>query len=102
CRVRPGTGRIIDIEREVELGGPLHSQGVLVPSGFLAGRYALDRRMSLSASLAPFREYLRRERVRHELSLLNDRELSDICMTRDEISEIFKPEFAARRAADRL
>ncbi|MGH7191715.1 MAG: Lon-insertion domain-containing protein, partial [Acetobacteraceae bacterium] len=51
CRVRPGGGRIVDIEREVELGGPLHSKGVLILSGFLAGRYALDRPMSLSASL---------------------------------------------------
>lgn len=51
CRVRPGAGRIVDIEREVELGGPLHSKGVLILSGFLAGRYALDRPMSLSASL---------------------------------------------------
>jgi lon-related putative ATP-dependent protease len=51
CRVRPGAGRIIDIEREVDLGGPLHSKGVLILSGFLAGRYALDAPMSLSASL---------------------------------------------------
>lgn len=51
ARVRPGAGRIIDIEREVELGGPLHSKGVLILSGFLAGRYALDSAMSLSASL---------------------------------------------------
>ena len=51
CRVRPGVGRIIDIEREVELGGPLHSKGVLILSGFLAGRYALDAPMSLYASL---------------------------------------------------
>ena len=51
CRVRPGVGRIIDIEREVDLGGPLHSKGVLILSGFLAGRYALDAPMSLSASL---------------------------------------------------
>ncbi|MGH7117524.1 MAG: Lon protease family protein [Acetobacteraceae bacterium] len=51
CRVRPGSGRIVDIEREVELGGPLHSKGVLILSGFLAGRYALDRPMSLAASL---------------------------------------------------
>ncbi len=51
CRVRPGAGRIVDIEREVELGGPLHSKGVLILAGFLAGRYALDRPMSLSASL---------------------------------------------------
>ena len=51
ARVRPGTGRIVDIEREVELGGPLHSKGVLILSGFLAGRYALDVPMSLYASL---------------------------------------------------
>lgn len=51
CRVRPGVGKIVDIEREVELGGPLHSKGVLILSGFLAGRYARDTPMSMSASL---------------------------------------------------
>jgi lon-related putative ATP-dependent protease len=51
CRVRPGAGKVVDIEREVELGGPLHSKGVLILSGFLAGRYALDAPMSLFASL---------------------------------------------------
>jgi predicted ATP-dependent protease len=51
CRVRPGSGRVVDIEREVELGGPIHSKGVLILSGLLAGRYALDTPMSLYASL---------------------------------------------------
>jgi lon-related putative ATP-dependent protease len=51
ARVRPGTGKVVDIEREVELGGPIHTKGVLILSGFLAGRYALDRPMSLLASL---------------------------------------------------
>ena len=51
CRVRPGGGKLVDIEREVELGGPIHSKGVLILSGFLAGRYALDTPMSLFASL---------------------------------------------------
>jgi len=51
CRVRPGAGRILDIEREVKLGGALHSKGVLILGGFLAGRYALDGPISLSASL---------------------------------------------------
>jgi predicted ATP-dependent protease len=51
CRVRPGGGKIVDIEREVELGGPLHSKGVLILSGYLVGRYALDSPMSLYASL---------------------------------------------------
>jgi len=51
ARVRPGVGRIVDIEREVSLGGPLHSKGVLILSGFIAGRYALDTPMPLYASL---------------------------------------------------
>ena len=51
CRVRPGSGKVVDIEREVELGGPIHSKGVLILSGFMAGRYALDTPMSLFASL---------------------------------------------------
>ena len=51
ARVRPGAGKLVDIEREVELGGPLHSKGVLILGGFLAGRYALEAPMSLHASL---------------------------------------------------
>jgi lon-related putative ATP-dependent protease len=51
CQVRPGAGKVVDIEREVELGGPIHSKGVLILSGYLAGRYALDVPMSLFASL---------------------------------------------------
>jgi lon-related putative ATP-dependent protease len=51
CQVRPGAGRLVDIEREVTLGGPIHSKGVLILSGFLGGRYALDTPMSLQASL---------------------------------------------------
>lgn len=51
CSVRPGAGRIIDIEREVELGGPTHSKGVLILSGYLTGRYGQDIPVSLNASL---------------------------------------------------
>ncbi|HWO08571.1 MAG TPA: ATP-binding protein, partial [Polyangiaceae bacterium] len=46
-----GTGEVVDIERAVELGGPLHSKGVLIAGGFLAGRYAVERPLSLSASI---------------------------------------------------
>jgi lon-related putative ATP-dependent protease len=46
-----GDGRVIDIEREVELGGPLHSKGVLILSNYLAERYAKRYPLSLSASL---------------------------------------------------
>ena len=46
-----GSGKVIDIEREVELGGPLHSKGVLILTGFLRSHYVTDRPLSLSASL---------------------------------------------------
>ncbi len=51
ARVRLGKGEVVDIEREVELGGPIHSKGVLILAGFLAARFAADRPFSLSASL---------------------------------------------------
>lgn len=51
ARARMGAGKLIDIEREVELGGPLHSKGVMILRGFLEGRYAHNVPLSLSASL---------------------------------------------------
>lgn len=51
ARVRMGAGKVIDIEREVELGGPLHSKGILILSGYLASHFAADRPLSLAASL---------------------------------------------------
>ncbi len=51
ARVRVGSGRVTDIEREVKLGGPLHSKGVMILWGFLAGRYALDVPLALAATL---------------------------------------------------
>ena len=51
ARVRMGMGKLIDIEREVELGGPLHSKGVMILSGYLTSTYALDVPFSLHASL---------------------------------------------------
>jgi lon-related putative ATP-dependent protease len=51
ARVRMGGGKVIDIEREVDLGGPIHSKGVLILSSFLGARYAADYPLSLSASL---------------------------------------------------
>ncbi|MDH3263267.1 MAG: AAA family ATPase, partial [Paracoccaceae bacterium] len=51
ARVRMGAGKLVDIERETELGGPLHSKGVMILSGYLAGHFATDVPMSLWASL---------------------------------------------------
>ncbi len=49
--VRLGEGDVVDIEREAELGGAIHSKGVLILSAFLAARYARNQPLSLSASL---------------------------------------------------
>jgi lon-related putative ATP-dependent protease len=51
ARVRLGRGEVVDIEREVALGGPIHSKGVLILASYLGARYAMDRPLSLSASL---------------------------------------------------
>ena len=51
ARVRLGTGKVLDIEREAEMGGPIHSKGVLILGGFLGARYAVDSPLALSASL---------------------------------------------------
>ncbi len=48
---RLGEGEMIDIMREVELGGPIHSKGVLILASFLAARYSTNMPLSLSASL---------------------------------------------------
>jgi lon-related putative ATP-dependent protease len=48
---RLGRGQIVDIERQVKLGGPTHSKGVLILSSFLADRYAREQPLSLNASL---------------------------------------------------
>ncbi|MEZ5825465.1 MAG: ATP-binding protein [Geminicoccaceae bacterium] len=51
ARARMGRGEILDIEREVEMGGPLHSKGVLILSGFMASRFVPDLPVSMSATL---------------------------------------------------
>ena len=51
ARVRMGRGEVIDIEREVELGGPTHSKGVLILASYIGARYAIDKPLSLAASL---------------------------------------------------
>ena len=48
---RIGSGKIVDIERETELGGAIHSKGVMILSSFLAARYARTQPFSLHASL---------------------------------------------------
>lgn len=49
--VRLGKGEVIDIQREAELGGSIHSKGVMILSAYLGARYASELPLSLSASL---------------------------------------------------
>jgi lon-related putative ATP-dependent protease len=51
ARVSLGKGDVLNIEREVNLSGPIHSKGVLILAGFLRGRFATEKPFSLSASL---------------------------------------------------
>jgi lon-related putative ATP-dependent protease len=49
--IRLGRGEVVDIEREVEFGGPIHAKGVLILQGFLGARFAAERPLTLHASL---------------------------------------------------
>lgn len=49
--VRIGDGEMIDIEREIELGGPIHSKGVLILAGFFAARFGRGIPLSFAASI---------------------------------------------------
>ncbi len=57
ARTYSGEPGVIDIEREAKLGGPVHSKGVMILTGFLAGRYAREHPLALSASLAFEQQY---------------------------------------------
>ncbi len=48
---RLGSGKVVDIERETELGGAIHSKGVLILSSFIAARYSRKTPFSIAASL---------------------------------------------------
>jgi predicted ATP-dependent protease len=48
---RIGTGNVVDIEREVKLGGAIHSKGMMILSSALSSRYAADKPLSLHGSV---------------------------------------------------
>lgn len=47
----PGEGEVVDIQREVKLGGPIHSKGVLILTALLGARFAREHPLALHASL---------------------------------------------------
>jgi len=51
ARVRVGNGEVIDVERETDLGGEIHTKGILILTGWLGARYAVETPLSLTASL---------------------------------------------------
>lgn len=50
-QVRMGKGDFLDIEREIELSGPIHTKGVLILQSLIANRFAKFSPLSLSASI---------------------------------------------------
>ncbi len=49
--VRLGPGGVVDIEREANLGGSLHTKGVMILSSYLSWRYGQEQPLSVSANL---------------------------------------------------
>ena len=51
ARTHMGKGRVVNIEREVEMSGPIHNKGVLILAGYLSGTFGQARPLALSASI---------------------------------------------------
>lgn len=49
---RIGEGKIIDIQREIKMAGPMHSKAGLIIANFLASHFSLKGKFSLHASLS--------------------------------------------------
>ncbi|MBQ8436266.1 MAG: AAA family ATPase [Alphaproteobacteria bacterium] len=50
-QVRMGSGEFLNIEREIEMSGPIHTKGVLILQSLLANRFAKMSPLSLNASI---------------------------------------------------
>ena len=46
-----GKEGLIDVQREVNMGGPIHGKGVMIIAGYLSGMFARDKPLSLSARI---------------------------------------------------
>jgi predicted ATP-dependent protease len=49
--VRVGRGEVVDVERETDLGGSLHSKGVLILSNYLGAKFGRSKPLPVHASL---------------------------------------------------
>jgi lon-related putative ATP-dependent protease len=51
ARVSLGRGQVVNIEREIQMSGRLHSKGFVTLNGYLNGTYARERQLSLAATI---------------------------------------------------
>ena len=51
ARVSLGRGQMINIERETQMSGKIHSKGFMILMGYTQGKYGQDKPLSLSASI---------------------------------------------------
>jgi lon-related putative ATP-dependent protease len=57
AKVFQGKGGVVNVEREARLAGNTYNKGVLILSGFLGDRFAQERALSMSATLAVEQSY---------------------------------------------
>ncbi|MFK4764049.1 Lon protease family protein [Desulfobaculum sp. SPO524] len=58
CTVGVGHGGILDLEREAELGGPIHTKGMMILKSYLTGLFAQDKPLVLTGSLCFEQSYV--------------------------------------------
>ncbi len=51
ARTHAGSEGVVNIDRETELGGPIHNKGMMILSGYLGAEFAQDFPLTLSATL---------------------------------------------------
>lgn len=57
ARVFAGRGGVLDLEREVEMGGPIHTKGVLILHGLLGHLFGRHRPITMAATLCMEQSY---------------------------------------------
>lgn len=57
CKTGAGKGEIVDIERETELGGPIHTKGTLILKGILLDRFGSSTPLCVQATICMEQSY---------------------------------------------
>jgi predicted ATP-dependent protease len=57
ARTYMGKGGVVNIEREAKMSGKIHNKGVLILRGYLAGKFAHERPLTMSASITFEQQY---------------------------------------------